>query len=114
MTRGMTEVSCFILVRSHMLRKLATHYRRTFVGLWIQENVTQDDAWRFYLWLNNLLAIFFTAELYDVGQFNALTPERLTLGCLWPERLALPPETLSHVSFKAPQCLLSPASHTLD
>lgn len=57
---------------------------------------------------NNLPAIFFAAKLYDVGQFNALTPERLTLGCLWPERLSLPSETLSQASFQAPQCLLSP------
>lgn len=76
--------------------------------------VTHDDVWRFYLCLNNLLAIFFAAELYDVGQFNALTPERLSPDCLQPERLALMPETLSHVSSKAPQCLPSPASHTLD
>lgn len=114
MIKEMTEVSSFILVRSHMLRKLATHYRRTFVGLWIQKNVTHDDVWRFYLWLNNLPAIFFAAELYDVGQFNALTPERLTLGCLRPERPSLTPETLSQVSSQAPQCLLSPASHALD
>lgn len=37
MIEEMTEVSSFILIRSHMLRKLATHYRRTFVGLWIQK-----------------------------------------------------------------------------
>lgn len=109
MIREMTEVFfSFILVWSHMLRKLAMHYKCTFVGLWIQKNVTHDGIWRFYLWLKNLPAMFFAAELYDVGQFDELTPERPSLGRLKLERLSLPPERLSHGASEAPQCLLSP------